>query len=164
MGPKDHKQKRSYLTHSPCCPQGERQNLEGMGETAAYGAKRLHIREDNIMPIVNRWIPRPVYVVVWYICDKLPYVRFYGFGIILLVPTDYCIQFQGIYFEKLCISFFNHSYHIIIIENKTCISPTPINYATYWALFDPILLQKFSEQTMIILRHVFVSSSNQTNY
>ena len=23
------------------------------------------------------------------------------------------------------------SYHIIIIENETCISPTPINYATY---------------------------------
>ena len=70
---------------------GREKNLEGMGETAAYGAKRLHIREDNIMPIVNRWIPRPVYVVVWYICDKLPYVRFYGFGIILLVLTDYCI-------------------------------------------------------------------------
>ena len=25
----------------------------------------------------------------------------------------------------------NHSCHIIIIEVETCISPTPINYATY---------------------------------
>ena len=73
MGPKDHIQKRSYLMRSPCC----------------HRAKRLHIRVDNIMPIVNGWIPWPVYVVVWYICDKLPYVRFYGFGIILLVLTDY---------------------------------------------------------------------------
>ena len=57
MGPKDHMQKRSYLTCSPCCPWEERQNLEGMGEAVAHGAKRLHIKEDNIMPIVNEWIP-----------------------------------------------------------------------------------------------------------
>ena len=54
MGPKDHKQKRSYLTRSPYCPWGEKQNLEGMGEAAAHGDKRLHTRDDNIMPIVNR--------------------------------------------------------------------------------------------------------------
>ena len=76
---------------SPCCPLGERQKLECMGEVATYGAKRLHTREDNIMPIVNEWIPQPVYMVVWYICDKLPHVRFYAFGIILLVLTDYSI-------------------------------------------------------------------------
>ena len=75
--PKDHMQKRSYLTCSPYCPWRERQNLDGMGEAAAQGAKRLYIKEDNIMPIVNGWISWPVYVVVWwYICDKLPYVRF----------------------------------------------------------------------------------------
>ena len=42
---------------SPYCPWGERQNLEGMGEVAAHGAKRLHTRDDSIMPIVNEWIP-----------------------------------------------------------------------------------------------------------
>ena len=61
-------------------PMGEEKNLEGMGEAAVHGTKSLHTRDDNIMPIVNGWIPWPVYVVVWYICDKLPYVRFYGFG------------------------------------------------------------------------------------
>ena len=53
MGPKDHMQKRSYLMHSPCCPRGERQNLEGMGEATAHGTKRLHTREEDIMSIVN---------------------------------------------------------------------------------------------------------------
>ena len=70
---------------------GGEKNLEGMGEAAIHVAKSLHIKEDNIMPMVNGWIPWPVYVVVWYICDKLPYVRFYDFGIILLVLTDYSI-------------------------------------------------------------------------
>ena len=32
-------------------------NLEGMDKATALKAKRLHTREDNIMPIVNRWIP-----------------------------------------------------------------------------------------------------------
>ena len=53
-------------------PMGIEKNLEGMGEATTHGAKRL--REDNIMLVVNRWIPWLVYVVVWYICDKLPYV------------------------------------------------------------------------------------------
>ena len=35
--------------------EGEK-NLEGMGEVAVHGAKSLHTREDNIMPIVNGWI------------------------------------------------------------------------------------------------------------
>ena len=56
VGPKDHMQKRSYLTRSPYCPFEERQNLEGMDEAAPHGAKRLHIKEDNIMPIMNGWI------------------------------------------------------------------------------------------------------------
>ena len=59
---------------------GGEKNLEGMGEAAVHGAKNLHTKEDNIMPVVNGWIPWPVYVVVWYIYDKLLYVRFYGFG------------------------------------------------------------------------------------
>ena len=53
-------------------------------------------------------------MVVWYIYDKLPYVRFYGFGIILLMLTNYRISFHGIYFEKPCVSLLNHSCHIII--------------------------------------------------
>ena len=90
IGPKNHMQKSSYLTCSPCCP-WEGGNLKGMDEVVAHEAKRLHTKEDNIIPIVNGWIFWPVYVVVWYICDNLPYVRFYAFRIILLVLTDYSI-------------------------------------------------------------------------
>ena len=36
---------------------GGEKNLEGIGEVAVHGAKSLHTREDNIMPIVNGWIP-----------------------------------------------------------------------------------------------------------
>ena len=61
-------------------PMEGKKNLEGMGEAVVHGAKSLHTREDNIMLVVNGWIPWPVYVVVWYICDNLPYVRYYGFG------------------------------------------------------------------------------------
>ena len=38
-------------------PIGGKKNLEGMGEAAVHGAKSLHTREDNIMPVVNEWIP-----------------------------------------------------------------------------------------------------------
>ena len=38
-------------------PMGGEKNLEGMGEAAIYRAKSLHIREDNIMPVVNGWMP-----------------------------------------------------------------------------------------------------------
>ena len=38
-------------------PMGEEKNLEGMGEAAVHGAKSLHTRKDNIMPVVNGWIP-----------------------------------------------------------------------------------------------------------
>ena len=34
-------------------PMGREKNLEGMGEAAIHGAKSLHTREDNIMPVVN---------------------------------------------------------------------------------------------------------------
>ena len=59
--------------------EGEK-NLEDMGEVAVYGVKSLHTREDNIMLVVNWWILWLVYVVVWYIYDNLPYVKYYGFG------------------------------------------------------------------------------------
>ena len=36
--------------------EGEK-NLEGMSKAAIYGAKSLHTREDNIMLVVNGWIP-----------------------------------------------------------------------------------------------------------
>ena len=72
-------------------PMGGKKNLEVTSEVATHRAKRQHTKEDNIMPVVNGWIPWLVYMVVWYICDKLPYVRFYGFGIILLVLTNYSI-------------------------------------------------------------------------
>ena len=55
-------------------------NFKGMGEIAVHGVKSLHTREDNIMPVVNRWIPWSVYMVVWYIYDNLPYVKHYDFG------------------------------------------------------------------------------------
>ena len=35
----------------------ERQNFKSMSEATAHGAKRLHTKEDNIMQIVNGWIP-----------------------------------------------------------------------------------------------------------
>ena len=38
-------------------PMWGEKNLEGMGETAVHRAKSLHNRDDNIMPVVNEWIP-----------------------------------------------------------------------------------------------------------
>ena len=38
-------------------PRGGEKNLEGMGEAVVHRAKSLHTREDNIMPVVNGWIP-----------------------------------------------------------------------------------------------------------
>ena len=35
---------------------GGEKNLEGMSKAAIHGAKSLHTREDNIMPVVNGWI------------------------------------------------------------------------------------------------------------
>ena len=36
---------------------GGEKNLEGMGETAVHETKSLHTKEDNIMLVVNGWIP-----------------------------------------------------------------------------------------------------------
>ena len=38
-------------------PMGGEKNLEVMGEAAVHGAKSLHTRKDNIMSVVNGWIP-----------------------------------------------------------------------------------------------------------
>ena len=38
-------------------PMGREKNLEGMSETVVHGAKSLHTKEDNIMLVVNGWIP-----------------------------------------------------------------------------------------------------------
>ena len=38
-------------------PMGVEKNLEDIGEAATHKAKRLHTREDNIMLVVNGWIP-----------------------------------------------------------------------------------------------------------
>ena len=38
-------------------PMGGEKNLDGMSEVVVHGVKRLHTREENIMPVVNRWIP-----------------------------------------------------------------------------------------------------------
>ena len=36
---------------------GREKNLEGMDETVVHGAKSLHTKEDNIMSVMNEWIP-----------------------------------------------------------------------------------------------------------
>ena len=56
MGPRDYMQERSYLTRS-LLPMGGKKNLEDMGKAAVHVAKILHTRENNIMPVVNGWIP-----------------------------------------------------------------------------------------------------------
>ena len=38
-------------------PMGGEKNLEGMGEAVVHRVKSLHNRDDNIMPVVNGWIP-----------------------------------------------------------------------------------------------------------
>ena len=45
-----------FDTHS-LLPMGVEKNLESMGEAAVHEAKSLHTREDNVMPVVNGWIP-----------------------------------------------------------------------------------------------------------
>ena len=43
-------------------PMGGEKNLEDMGEAAVYGVKSLHIREDNIMPVVIKLCGSMVYL------------------------------------------------------------------------------------------------------
>ena len=69
-------------------PMWGEKNLKSMGETAVHGIKSLHTREDNIMPVVNGWIPWLVYVVVWYFVINYLMLDFMTLEIILLVLTD----------------------------------------------------------------------------
>ena len=80
MGPRDHMQERSYLTHSLCCPWGERKTLKVWVRLLSMGP-RVCIQERTIS--CQLWMggsPDQSMWVVWYICDNLPYVRYYGFG------------------------------------------------------------------------------------
>ena len=38
-------------------PMGGEKNFESISEAVVLGAKSLHIREGNIVPVVNGWIP-----------------------------------------------------------------------------------------------------------
>ena len=38
-------------------PMGGEKNLEDMSEAAVHGTKNLHTKDDNIIPVVNGWIP-----------------------------------------------------------------------------------------------------------
>ena len=38
-------------------PMRGEKNFKGMSEIVVHGAKSLHTREDNIMLVVNEWIP-----------------------------------------------------------------------------------------------------------
>ena len=38
-------------------PMGGDKNLEGMDEATIHRAKSLHIKEENSMLVMNRWIP-----------------------------------------------------------------------------------------------------------
>ena len=51
-----HAREALFDAHS-LLPMGGEKNLEGMGEAAVHGAKSLHTKEDNIMLVVNGWIP-----------------------------------------------------------------------------------------------------------
>ena len=96
-------------------PMGGEKNFKGMGEAAVYGAKSLHTREDNIMLVVNMCIPWLVYVVVWYICDNLPYVIYYGFGN-YIISTHILLYIVSWYnFEKLCV---HHSIILVTLLLK----------------------------------------------
>ena len=118
--------KRGPIWHALFATHGREKNLEVMGEAVVHRAKKsLHTKEDNIMPIVNEWISWLVYVVVWYICDKLPYVRFYDFGIILLVLTDYNIEFHGIILRNF---MFHHLIILVILLLKMILQYSVRNF------------------------------------
>ena len=57
-----HGAKRSHAREVPfdalsLLPIGGEKNLERMSEAAIHGVKSLRTKEDNIMPVVNGWIP-----------------------------------------------------------------------------------------------------------
>ena len=53
-------------------------------------------------------------MVVWHIGDNLCYVIYYGFGNYIISAHRLLYIVSWYYFEKLCVSSFNHSCHIII--------------------------------------------------
>ena len=53
-------------------------------------------------------------MVVWFLCDNLPYVRYYGFGNYIVSTNQIIVySFMVIILRHLC-SLFNHSCHTII--------------------------------------------------
>ena len=76
--------------------------------------------------------------------------------IILLVLIDYSIQFQGIYFEKLFVSLFNHSCHIILLLLKIELaSPPPPLIMLLTGLCLIPLFYKFFRVGINLLRQLF---------
>ena len=63
--------------------------------------------------------------------------------IILLILTNYSIWFQGFYFEKLGVSLFNHSYHIIILKMKLASPPPLLNMLLIEFCLIPLFYKLF---------------------
>ena len=164
MGLRDHMQERSYLTRSLCCPQGERKTLRVWVRLLSMGP-RVCIPKRTIScqlrmggsPDRSMWQDGRFVI-------KFPYVDFMALEIILLVLTDFNIQFHGIILrnfvfhhliilvtllQKNDLAIFSQQFpklkHVLqtIYNHEICISPTPINYATYWALAHPPFSQFF---------------------
>ena len=76
--------------------------------------------------------------------------------ITLLLLTDYSIQFQGISFEKLCVSLFNHSCHIILLLLKIELAfPPPLLIMLLTGLYLIPLFYKLFRVGINLLRHLF---------
>ena len=118
MGPKDHMQEKSYLMRSLYYPWRERKTLRVQMRLLFMGPrvcipKRIISCQLRIggSPNQSMW-QCGIFVIIYLMLDIM------ALKIILLVLTDYIIQFQGFYFEKLCVSLFNYSCHIIILLLK----------------------------------------------
>ena len=72
-------------------PMGVEKNLEGMWVRLLSIGSRDCILEKIVSCLL--WMGGSLIDLCGsvVICDKLPYIRFYGFGIISLMPTDYNI-------------------------------------------------------------------------
>ena len=109
MGLRDHMQERSYLTRSFCCPWGERKTLRVWVRLLFMGP-RVYIPERTIS--CQLWMGGSLNRSMWYdgrFVIKLPYVDFIALEIILLVLTDYNIQFNGIILRNFVF------HHLIIL-------------------------------------------------
>ena len=74
--------------------------------------------------------------------------------IILLILTNYSIWFQGFYFEKLGVSLFNHSYHIIILKMKLASPPPLLNMLLIEFCLIPLFYKLFRVDNNL-LRQLF---------